>query len=195
MKKTLLSVLIGLLKPIGDIIARGFKWLLGGITSFFKAPLANIWKALKHLVTGSVVLSSWLVLFEEFGKKILGWLALLTGISSGALGAKQIFDFGKAVINPQEQMLDWLSQAFAALPSIQDIITELDNIMWDMTQGYFTPPVTLTYLLRVTAIGECFNQYLQALISTLIFVFSVFVVRWAFQNNFTFTKEVPGRRP
>lgn len=191
MKKMLLSVLTTVLAPVAKAISAGFKWLLGGIQNFFKAPLSNIWRVLKKLLTGSIALGSWFVLFEEFGKKILGYLAILTGISSGALGAKQIFDFGKAVLNPQEQMLDWLAEAFASLPSIQELIESLDTVMYNLTSPYFTPPITFTYLLQVTAIGECFNQYLQSLISTLIFVFSMFIIRWAFANNFTFTKEVP----
>lgn len=191
MKKGLLSVLSAVLAPIAKAISGGFKWLLGGIQNFFKAPLTNIWGALRKLVTGSIALGSWFVLFEEFGKKILGYLAVITGISSGALGAKQIFDFGKAVLNPQEQMLDWLAEAFSSLPSIQELIQSLDRVVYDLSAPYFTPPITFTYLLQVTAIGECFNQYLQALISTLIFVFSMFIIRWAFANNFTFTKEVP----
>lgn len=191
MLRVLVTALKAVLGPIGKIISNGFKWLLSGIQNFFKAPLSNIWQALKKLVTGSVLLSSWLVQFEEFGKKILGWLALITGISSGALGAKQIFDFASAVINPQKQMLAWLSEAFSHLPRVSDLIASLDSVLYSLTQPYFTPPVTFTYMLQITAIGECFNQYLQSLISALIFVFSVFVVRWAFSNNFTFTKEVP----
>lgn len=191
MGRVIVTALKAFLGPIGKIIANGFKWLLAGIQNFFKAPLSNIWQALKRLVSGSVVLGSWLVLFEEFGKKILGWLALITGVSSGALGVKQIFDFASAVIDPQAQMLSWLSEAFSHLPRISDLIASLDSVLYTLTQPYFTPPVTFTYMLQITAIGECFNQYLQALISTLIFVFSVFIVRWAFANNFTFTKEVP----
>lgn len=191
MKKTLLSAFSAVIKPLADAIAKGFKWLLGGIVSFFYHPLDNLVRAVKALLTGSIALGSWLVLFEEFGKKLLGYLAIITGFSSGALSAKQIFDFGQAVINPQEQMLDWLSEAFSALPSFASILESLDSTMYRLTSPYFTPPLTMTYLLQVTGIGECFNQYLQALISTLIFVFSMFIIRWAFANNFTFTKEVP----
>ncbi|MDY6388192.1 MAG: hypothetical protein SPL21_12025 [Fibrobacter sp.] len=191
MNKMLVSVLTAVFGPTIRFFANVVRECYKGLITFFSAPLANIIKLLKSILSGSVVLGSWIVLFEEFGKKILGWLALITGVSSGALGAKQIFDFASAVINPQEQMLDWLAQAFASLPSLNDLIAQLDRILYNLTQPYFTPPITFTYLLQVTAIGECFNQYLQALISTLIFVFSMFIVRWAFANNFTFTKEVP----
>lgn len=191
MKRMLVSVLTAVFAPTVRFFANVVREYYKGLITFFSAPLTNIIKLLKSVLSGSVVLGSWLVLFEEFGKKILGYLAVLTGFSSGALSAKQIFDFGKAVINPQEQMLDWLAQAFASLPSIQEMIVSIDSWMSTLTAPYFTPPITFTYLLQVTAIGECFNQYLQALISTLIFVFSIFIIRWAFSNNFTFTKEVP----
>lgn len=191
MKKTLVSVLEAVLGPTIRFFGNVIRECYHGLINFFSAPLENIIKLLKSVLSGSVVIGSWLVLFEEFGKKILGYLAVLTGFSSGALSAKQIFDFGKAVINPQDQMLDWLAQAFAGLPSIQELIISVDSWMYTLTAPYFTPPVTFTYLLQVTAIGECFNQYLQSLISTLIFVFSMFIIRWAFANNFTFTKEVP----
>ena len=191
MKKMLVSVLTAVFGPTVRFFANVVRECYKGLITFFSAPLTNIIKLLKSVLSGSVVLGSWLVLFEEFGKKILGYLAVLTGFTSGALTAKQIFDFGKAVINPQEQMLDWLAQAFASLPSIQSMIVSIDSWMSTLTAPYFIPPVTFTYLLQVTAIGECFNQYLQALISTLIFVFSMFIIRWAFANNFTFTKEVP----
>lgn len=194
MRALLSSILGPLFRGLSRVISGGFGFLLNGIRTFFKTPLVNIWRALKSIAVGSLVVSSWLELFEQLGKKILGWLALITGISSGALGAKQVFDFAQAVINPQEQMLDWLSEAFSALPSMPDILAGLDSVMYRLTSPYFTPPLTMTYLLQVTGVGECFNQYLQALISTLIFVFSVFVVRWAFSNNFTFTKEVPGKK-
>lgn len=191
MKKMLVSVLTAVLGPTVRFFGNVIRECYQGLITFFSAPFANIIRLLKYLGLGSLTIAGWFQIFEQFGKKILGYLAIITGFSSGALSAKQIFDFGKAVLNPQEQMLDWLAQAFAGLPSIQELIVSIDSWMYDMTAAYFTPPVTFTYLLQVTAIGECFNQYLQSLISTLIFVFSMFIIRWAFANNFTFTKEVP----
>lgn len=151
------------------------KTLKGAIIAFFDAMLAG---------TGT------LVIIAEGVKKILGFLGLGVAATTGAVGAKQVFDLTKAVIDPQAQLLDWLSEAFSSLPNIQDIIDSIDTLMYQYTQKWFTPPVTFTYLLQVTGIGEAFNQILQAMIQTLIFIFSVFVVRWAFTQNFTFTKSV-----
>lgn len=191
MKKLFSGLLSAVVSAITNTMRKGYKWLYDGLTKFFEHPLDNTIKWLKNIAIGSITITAWFEIFEQFGKKILGYLAILTGVSSGALSAKQIFDFGNAVLHPQEQMLDWLAETFASLPSIQSMIESIDSWMRSFTAPYFTPPVTFTYLLQVTAIGECFNQYLQALISTLIFVFSMFVIRWAFSNNFTFTREVP----
>lgn len=177
------------------LLSKGFRPLIALIRSFtkdgFKAGMKSLLDALHGFFTKSLEISGFLMLIELGIKKILGYLGLLTAAGSGALGAKQVFDFGKAVLNPQSQMLDWLSEAFATLPNVNDIIESIDDIMSRLTQGYFHPPITMTYLLQVTAAGECFNQYLQALISTLIFVFSIFLVRWAFGQNFTFTSKLP----
>ena len=172
MKKMLVSVLTAVFGPTVRFFANVVRECYKGLVTFFSAPLANIIKLLKSVLSGSVVLGSWLVLFEEFGKKILGYLAVLTGFTSGALTAKQIFDFGKAVINPQEQMLDWLAQAFASLPSIQEMIVSIDSWMSTLTAPYFTPPVTFTYLLQVTAIGECSNHSMARLSSMKSFISS-----------------------
>lgn len=191
MKKLFSGLLSAVVSAITKTMRKGYKWLYDGLTKFLQHPLDNTIKWLKNIAIGSITITAWFEIFEQFGKKILGYLAILTGVSSGALSAKQIFDFGNAVLHPQEQMLDWLAETFASLPSIQSMIESIDSWMRSFTAPFFTPPVTFTYLLQVTAIGECFNQYLQALISTLIFVFSMFVIRWAFSNNFTFTREVP----
>lgn len=191
MKQMIISALKAVLGPTLRFFREVFRNLFQAFRKFLEAPLGNIIKWLKAIAIGSLAIGEWFVVFQEFGKKILGWLAVIAGVSSGALGAKQIFDFGKAVINPQEQMLNWLAEAFGHLPSLQELIAGLDEVLRDLTTGYFTPPLTFTYLLQVTGVGECFNQYLQSLISTLIFVFSMFIVRWAFANNFTFTREVP----
>ena len=184
-----------LLGSLIGVVKSGFGKLFDLLGKIHEVGILGILKELKEgfkkLLTGSINTTGWIVLFIEVVQKLLGIIGIGTAIGSGAIGVKQIFDFGKAVLNPQEQMLDWLSEAFEALPSLHELIAGVDSMFLSMTAGYFNPPISLTYLLQVTAVGACFNQYLQALISTLIFVFSIFLVKWAFTNNFTFTKSVP----
>lgn len=185
-----------------SVIGRMFGFLRSGFSRLFSllgkihevgilGILRELKEGFKKLLTQSMNATAWIVLFFEALQKLLGIIGIGTAIGSGAVGVKQIFDFGSAIIDPQNQMLDWLSEAFEALPNLDELIQGVDNMFISMTTGYFTPPISMTYLLQVTGIGACFNQYLQALISTLIFVFSIFLVKWAFSNNFTFTKSVP----
>lgn len=191
--------IIDFLSKIGGLLTRGFNGIKGLLAQIHEKGLLAILKELKDgikkILLGSANTTAWVVLFIELIQKLLGVIGVATAVGSGAVGAKQIFDFGKAIVDPQNQMLDWLSEAFARLPSLQGLIDSIDATMLSVTSAYFDPPVSLTYLLQVTAVGACFNQYLQALISTLIFVFSVFLVKWAFSTNFTFTKNVPGGNP
>ena len=191
--------IIDFLSKIGGLLTRGFNGIKGLLAQIHEKGLLAILKELKDgikkILLGSANTTAWVVLFIELIQKLLGVIGVATAVGSGAVGAKQIFDFGKAIVDPQNQMLDWLSEAFARLPSLQGLIDSIDATMLSVTSAYFDPPVSLTYLLQVTAVGACFNQYLQALISTLIFVFSVFLVKWAFSTNFTFTKNVPGSNP
>lgn len=191
--KYLVSLLFGLFRLIG----RGFKGIKDLLAKIHDKGILEILKTIKDgfkkILTGSMNTTAWIVLFWEAIQKLLGIIGIGTAIGSGAVGVKQIFDFGNAIIDPQGQMLDWLSEAFEALPSLSELIEGIDNSMYSLTAQYFTPPVTLTYLLQVTGVGACFNQYLQALISTLLFVFSIFLVKWAFSNNFTFTKSLPNK--
>lgn len=194
-----MNKLISLIKGIFSLLGSGFRGIKNLLVKIHDKGILEILKSLKEgfkkVLTSSVNITAWIILLQEFLQKILGFIGIGTAIGSGAVGAKQIFDFGNAIIDPQGQMLDWLSEAFARLPALSELIASIDSTMSTLTAGYFNPPITLTYLLQVTAVGACFNQYLQALISTLLFVFSIFLVKWAFSNNFTFTKSVPGSKP
>lgn len=188
------SAIVAVIRWLGKYLGKLIKGLGKLIKEVQEKGFIEIMKEIKdgfyRVCVAIMAGSSVLVVIEEAFKKLLGFIGLGSAIGSGALGAKQIFDFGKAVLDPQAQLMEWLAEAFDSLPNINDWIATLDGVVEPVTAQWFHPPITLTYLLSITAVGECFNQYLQALISTLIFVFSIFLVRWAFNNNFTFTKSV-----
>ena len=161
MMKLLSSLLGPLFRGLGRLISGGFKWLLEGIQGFFKAPLSNIWKALKSLVTGSVFVSSWLVLFEEFVKKILGWLGLIAGVSSGALGAKQIFRGEEKMIGT---IADITSFSFHAVKNFTT--AEGGAAVWNLPQSVYDSGVTDAEIYKFYQLLSLHGQNKDALSKT-----------------------------
>lgn len=123
----------------------------------------------------------------EIGKKLVGFFAVGTAVTSGGATIAQITKLLESIGDPQTALLDYIHSAMVHMPySIQSLLTSVDNTLASMT-SVFNPPITLTYVLQVTAVGECFNQLLMSAVQNAVFIFSVFLVRWAFKSNFTFT--------
>lgn len=123
----------------------------------------------------------------EIGKKILGFFGIAGAVTSGGATLAQVTKLLESIGDPQTALLDYIHSAMVHMPySIQILLTSVDNTLATMT-SVFNPPITLTYILQVTAVGECFNQLLMSAVQNAVFIFSVFLVRWAFKSNFTFT--------
>lgn len=130
--------------------------------------------------------------FFEIIKKALGILGIGGAVSTGALNFVQVKKLLAAIGDPQAYLLDYISSALDKLPvSLSSLVADLDSMMSSFTSGYFTPQITFTYLLQVTAVGECFNQLLMSAIQNTIFIFSIYLIRWAFTNNVTYTQTPP----
>lgn len=123
----------------------------------------------------------------EVGKKIIGFFAVGTAVTSGGATIAQITKLLESIGDPQTALLDYIHSAMVHAPySIQSLLSSVDSTLASMT-SVFNPPITLSYILQVTAVGECFNQLLMSAVQNAVFIFSVFLVRWAFKSNFTFT--------
>lgn len=138
-------------------------------------------------------IGSWIMSFGfEIVKKVLGVLGIGGAIGTGALTMVQVKKLLGAIGDPQGYLLDYISSALEKLPfSISELVSTIDTTLATATGEFFTPPITLTYLLQVTAVGECFNQLLMSAIQNTIFVFSIYLIRWAFTNNVTYTQTPP----
>lgn len=130
--------------------------------------------------------------FLEIIKKILGVVGIGGAITTGALSFVQVKKLLAAIGDPQGYLLDYISSALSKLPvSLSSLVSDLDSMLASMTAGYFRPTLTFTYLLQVTAVGECFNQLLMSAIQNTVFVFSIYLIRWAFASNVTYTQTQP----
>lgn len=144
-------------------------------------------------IIGWFAAGTWtLQFFFEIVKKILGIIGIGGAVSSGAMNFVQVKKLLGAIGDPQGYLLDYISSALEKLPvSLSSLVADLDSMMSSFTSGYFNPPITFTYMLQVTAVGECFNQLLMSAIQNTIFIFSIYLIRWAFTNNVTYTQTPP----
>ncbi|MCQ2063417.1 MAG: hypothetical protein MJY99_08805 [Fibrobacter sp.] len=154
------------------------------------AVLNLLTKVLTALMAGQWVFQS----LGELGKKILGILGLGGAVTSGVFNLEQVKKLLEGIADPQEYLLDYIHSALEKLPwSINALLSSADSMLSSVTSGYFRPSLTVTYLVQVFGVGECINQLLMSAIQNTIFVFSVYLVRWAFANNFTYVQTPPKR--
>lgn len=163
---------------------KGVTILLGSLISKVKGFIQ--WAAL----------GTWILSFGfEIFRKILGIIGLGGAVTTGAFSFVQVKKLLEGIGDPQGYLLDYIHTALSKLPySMQTILSSVDSTLANLTGDYFNPDITLTYLLQVTAVGECFNQLLMSAIQNTIFVFSIYLIRWAFTNNVTYTQTPPQPR-
>ena len=192
--------LLGFLRQVfgGIVLGKAFKWVKDAFKFVFgtknvagaegkRGLLGKAYAFFEKILDGAVIVT---VLGEGF-KRIIGWIGVGGAVVSGGANVYQVWHLLENIADPQSAVLDWLSDALSALPSLSEIIQSLDGIISNMTVwAYITPVPTFTNMLQITGVGWAFNQILMAVIQNMIFIFSVFIVRWAFSSNFTFTKSV-----
>lgn len=142
-----------------------------------------------------VAAGTWTVqFFLEIVKKVLGVIGIGGAVSTGALNFVQVKKLLEGIGDPQAYLLDYISSALDLLPfTLSSLVANLDAMLSSYTSRFFNPPITFTYMLQVTAVGECFNQLLMSAIQNTIFVFSIYLIRWAFTNNVSYTQTPPSR--
>lgn len=160
------------------------------------AIIAGLIKAIsvvKSVLVSSLNIAGWLVLIEEIGRKILGIIGIGGAVASGGATVAQMTNLLESIADPQAALLDYIHGILGDRFSLSSLVSSVDSTLSGFTSYAFDPAITLTYMLQVTAVGECFNQLLMSTIQNAVFVFSIFLVRWAFRQNFTFVKSVPGK--
>lgn len=195
-------VLTGFLRKVfgGIVFGKAFSWLKKALTGFFgKSAAGEVGKKAGGGVLGKLKGIFWMLadgagtilLVEEIGKRLIGWIGVGGAVVSGGANVNQVWHLLENIGDPQAAVLDWLAEALSVLPSLSELISRVDSVIASMTVWTHISPVpTVTNVLQITGVGWAFNQVVMSLIQNMIFVFSVFVVRWGFSGNFTFTKSV-----
>ena len=166
--------------------------LFSPLTWLISIGVPKLWGLLKTILISGLNISGWFVLIIELGKKLLGIIGLGGAVVSGGATVSQIMHLLGSIGDPQGALLDYISSVINSGPyTLSSLVASLDSSLASLTSSSFNPAITFTYALQVTGVGECFDQILMSVIQNAVFIFSVFLVRWAFRQNFTFTKSVP----
>lgn len=179
------GILVNILKsllwiPLVHLASTLFK---RAIPALIKKLGKNRWETLSRLLNAAFLVQ----ILIELGKKFLGLFGVFGAVTSGGATIAQITKLLESIGDPQTALLDYIHSVMIHAPySIQSLLSSVDSTLASMT-SVFNPNITLTYILQVTAVGECFNQLLMSAVQNAVFIFSVFLVRWAFKSNFTFT--------
>lgn len=151
-----------------------------------KGILGRLYSIFEHMLNTTGML----VVIIEGLKKFIGFVGVGGAVFSGGASVGQIWNLFNSIVDPQKALLDYLSDALGSVESFTTLLSNIDSSVASITGAAFSPPVTFTTMLQMTGVGEAFNQIMMSTIQGLVFIFSVFVIRWAFTNNFTFTKSV-----
>ena len=178
-------------------IKRAFAFLIGrgaagaaGRAAGKRGLFGKLFGMFESMLNGAAIAT---VVIEGI-KRLIGYIGFGGAVISGGANVNQVWHLLENIADPQAAVMDWLSDALAVLPSLNDLIAHADSLISSMTVWqYVSPAPTITNMLQITGVGWAFNQLLMAAIQNMVFIFSVFIVRWAFSGNFTFTKSVNRR--
>lgn len=188
----------------GVVIAGIFSWIKKAFTWVFlrkatgtaagaagkRGIFGKIFGFFETLLNGAAILT----IVTEGIKRLVGYIGIGGAVVSGGANVNQVWHLLENINDPQSAVLDWLAEALAQLPSLNQLISQIDSaISSSHFFTYISPVPTVTNMLQITGVGWAFDQLLMATIQNMIFIFSVFIVRWAFSSNFTFTKSVNRR--
>lgn len=195
---------MGFLRKVfgGIVFGKAFGWIKIAFSKVFgrkpgvpgeppQSFFGGIWGKFLGFFEAILAGAGMMELVIQGAKRIIGWIGVGGAVVSGGANVNQMWHLFENIADPQAAVLDWLADALSVLPSLSELISRVDSVIADMTVWTHISPVpTVTNVLQITGVGWAFNQIVMSLIQNMIFIFSVFVVRWGFSSNFTFTKSV-----
>lgn len=156
--------------------------LFSRLGSTFLAPIKNlvtkINKKLDPFFSFSWSLGS---LFAKAGFIFQGLISIVMGVFSlimVILNFKSIVDVVKGTMEGQAFWLEKLENVISGYPSFQGLVTSMDANLSAMG-NYFTPPLTFSYILRMTGIGDAVNTIIVCAVQGLAFVISMRLLFWS----------------
>lgn len=120
-------------------------------------------------------------LFAKIGFVFQGLVTIVMGIFSlimVILNFSSILDVIKGTMEGQSFWLEKLENVIKGYPSFQSLITSMDANLASIGT-YFSPPLTFSYILRVTGIGDAVNTIIVCAVQGIAFVISMRLLFWS----------------
>lgn len=160
------------------LLAKLFGWLGNNFLSPIRSVVTKINKRLDPFFSFSWGLGS---LHAKISFIIMGAVSILSSIFSlimVILNFGQIVDVISGTMKGQSFWLEKLENVIKGYPSFQSVVTSMDAQL-SAVGNYFTPPLTFSYILRITGIGDAVNTIIICAVQGLAFVISMRLLFWS----------------
>ena len=160
------------------LLVRLSSWLGEHFLGPIRGGVHKLNKKLDGVFTFSWELGS---LQAKIGFIIMGAVSILSSIFSlimVILNFGQIVDVISGTMKGQSFWLEKLENVVKHYPSFQSLVTTMDSNLSSIG-NYFTPPLTFTYILQVTGIGDAVNTIIICAVQGLAFVISMRLLFWS----------------
>ena len=139
----------------GVVIAGIFSWIKKAFTWVFlrkatgtaagaagkRGVFGKIFGFFETLLNGAAMLT----IVTEGIKRLVGYIGIGGAVVSGGANVNQVWHLLENINDPQSAVLDWLSEALAQLPSLNQLISQIDSaISSSHFFTYITPVPTVT---------------------------------------------------
>lgn len=151
---------------------------LDDLLSPIRDRLSKINKALDKYFNVSWLFSS---LTAKLSVLFLGIFSIIDSIASmifAILNFGSLVDILKGTVIGSSYWLEKLENIVSGYSSIQGLVTTLDG-QFAALSSFLSPPVTFTYLLQITGIGDAFNKILVCSVQGIAFVISMRLLFWS----------------
>ena len=150
----------------------------GHILSDIRNKLSKFNKKFDSIFDFSWLLSS---LAAKIVFIIQGVLSLVFGFASlvfAILNFGSLVDIVKGTVQGSSFWMEKLQNVVAGYPSFQSLVSTMDNQLSGLST-YFTPPVTFSYILQITGIGDAVNAIVICAVQGVAFVISLRLLFWS----------------
>lgn len=161
-----------------------------------KMLLSRIWSRLGDIVGGirnavsklnkkfdSFFDFSWTLgsLFAKLGFVFQGILTIVFGFASlvfAILNFGSLADIVSGTVKGSSYWLEKLQNVLGDYPSFSSLVSSMDS-QFSALDNYFTPPITFSYILQITGIGDAVNTIVICAVEGISFVISLRIMFWS----------------